>query len=70
VSVEVVDDDYSLGLEPRNRGAAGMWVVASDSIDVQVGESNSRWEFSYSDRNISTVYSILQAVIDGRVQEV
>ena len=69
VVVTAEDDACALGVVPSSPSAAPIWVVATDWIDVQVGQSNSRWEFDYSDESASSVRDILRAVIDGGVTE-
>jgi hypothetical protein len=58
-----------LAIEPSRLGAKGVWVVADNHIDLQVGDTPARWQLSWTDDGIRLVEDIIQAVIAGHGSE-
>ena len=57
-----------ISIEPHHAGAAAIWVVGDRLLDVQIGDTNGRFELQYSEENL--LDSIVRGVIRGDANEV
>ena len=70
LNVEEIDQGSLLTIEPKRLGSASVWVVAAEWIDLQIGDTNCRFTFCYTDDNITLVQEILRGVAAGEATEI
>ena len=70
VDVEEHDEGASLAVVPRDSRALAVWLVGARWIDVQIGNSQCRFQFESTVDGQSLAHAFLEAVTAGRVHEI
>ena len=58
-----------LVIQSKQADAAGVWVVADDLMDVQIGDSAARWELPWTHLGRTQLAAMIEAVIAGKGSE-
>lgn len=69
VSGDDSDELPVLIIQPEQADAAGVWIVADDLMDVQIGDSAARWELRWSNLSRTQLPAMIEAVITVKVSE-
>ena len=69
VSGDDSDELPVLIIQPEQADAAGVWIVADDLMDVQIGDSAARWELPWSNLSRTQLRAMIEAVITVKVSE-
>jgi len=70
LNVEEIEKGSFISIVPTRENSATVWVVAAEWIDLQIGHSNCRFTFRYTDNNIGLVHEILRGVAAGEATEI
>ena len=70
VTVNEESGAYFVAVVPRNPRASGIWIVADEWIDIQIGDSIARLELQYAAVDVGILTSLVRAVVDGQGFEV
>ena len=70
VDVEEHDDGATLAVVPRDNQALSVWLVSAGWIDIQIGESNCRFQLDNTVDGHSLARAFLDAVRAGRAHEI
>jgi hypothetical protein len=70
VDVEEHDQGATLAVIPHESRALSVWLVGARCIDIQIGESNCRFQLDNTADGHSLARAFLDAVITGRVHEI
>jgi hypothetical protein len=70
VDVEEHDQGATLAVVPRDSRALPVWLVSARWIDLQIGESNCRFQLDNTVEGQSLARALLDAVRAGQVDEI